>query len=48
MSSVISKLQEEIDMLRKREKGSTEMIESLTKEVERLKKKGLVLHYRPT
>lgn len=48
MSSAISKLQEEIDTLKKREKGSTELIGSLTKEIERLKQKGLVLHYRPT
>ena len=48
MLSVIQKLQDEIEMLRKREKGSTEMIEALTREVERLKKKGLILHYRPT
>lgn len=48
MASVISKLQAEIDALRRQEKDSTELIESLTKEVERLKKKGLVLHYQPS
>ena len=48
MAAVIEKLEGEIDTLRKREKSSTEMIETLTREVERLKKKGLVLHYRPT